>query len=156
MVTALLSTVIVSVLKQHTGVDCPWDLQRYGGDRMVLGLFESRPLSMGRAACFPAGHASAGYGWIAAYFALASVRPGWRWWGLGVGLFTGVVFGFGQQIRGAHFFSHDLWTLTLSWLSAAISARIWLMQSATASAEAFRSRHPARQARIATARRATS
>lgn len=156
LVTALLSTVLVSALKQYTGVDCPWDLQRYGGERIALGLFEARPLAMGRAACFPAGHASAGYGWVAVYFALSAVRPRWRFWGLGAALTAGAVFGFGQQLRGAHFLSHDLWTLTLSWLGAAMSARLWLTRATPARASVSRASRSLRPARIGTTPRATS
>ena len=139
---SLLSAVLVSLLKQRTGVDCPWDLARYGGTRPLLGLFDTRPDWMGRAACFPAGHASAGYGWFAAYFALAAVRPRWRWWGFGAAMSLGLVFGIGQQLRGAHFFSHDLWSATLAWLCAAVCARLWLPGVSAAPAKARTSAVP--------------
>jgi membrane-associated PAP2 superfamily phosphatase len=32
-----------------------------------------------------------------------------------VGLVAGGVFGAAQQLRGAHFLSHDLWTLATCW-----------------------------------------
>nr|WP_232528699.1 hypothetical protein [Stenotrophomonas acidaminiphila] len=48
-----LSTGMVALLKSMTQMDCPWDLQRYGGLRPFIGLFESRPELLGRAACFP-------------------------------------------------------------------------------------------------------
>lgn len=63
-----LSTGSVALLKSWTQMDCPWDLQRYGGLRPFIGLFQPRPAALGHAACFPAGHASAGYGWVALYF----------------------------------------------------------------------------------------
>jgi membrane-associated PAP2 superfamily phosphatase len=34
------------------------------------------------------------------------------------GLFVGFVFAFGQQARGAHFLSHDLWSISLCWFGA--------------------------------------
>jgi membrane-associated PAP2 superfamily phosphatase len=37
---------------------------------------------------------------------------------LGFGLAAGLIFGLAQQLRGAHFLSHDLWALAISWLVA--------------------------------------
>ncbi|QSQ31761.1 phosphatase PAP2 family protein [Xanthomonas translucens pv. translucens] len=110
-----LSTGVVSLLKSLTHMDCPWDLSRYGGHLPYIGLFEPRPAGMPHAACFPAGHSSAGYAWVALYFVALALKPAWRWPALAVGLGAGLLFGLGQQLRGAHFLSHDLWTLSLSW-----------------------------------------
>lgn len=54
-------------------MECPWDLTRYGGDLPFVGLLERRPADMPDTACFPAGHASAGYAWLALYFFLAAI-----------------------------------------------------------------------------------
>ena len=113
-----LSSGLVSLLKTWTQMDCPWDLDRYGGLRPFIGLFEARPVSLGHAACFPAGHASAGYAWLGLYFFMLMVRPQWRWPALAGVLVIGLVFGFTQQLRGAHFLSHDLWSLAISWAVA--------------------------------------
>ncbi len=113
-----LGTGMVSLLKSLTHMDCPWDLTRYGGLREYVGLFAARPTDMPRGVCFPAGHASAGYAWVSLYFFALMVRPAWRWRGLAVGLLAGAVFGFAQQLRGAHFLSHDLWTLMTCWTVA--------------------------------------
>jgi len=109
------STGLVSLLKHLTQMDCPWDLQRYGGLQPFIGLFETRPAALGNAACFPSGHASAGYAWVALYFFALRVHPAWRWRALGLSLTTGATFGLVQQWRGAHFLSHDLTTLAISW-----------------------------------------
>lgn len=129
LATVPLATVLVAYLKTRTGIDCPWDLQRYGGTRPWLSPFAARPAALGRAACFPAAHAAAGYAWVALYFACAAAGPSLRRMrhvGLAYGLGLGIVFGAVQQLRGAHFLSHDLWALTLCWLVAAVSARVWL------------------------------
>lgn len=110
-----LSTLAVSVIKHLVPMDCPWNLMRYGGDQPFVGLLATRPDTMPDTACFPAGHASAGYAWIALYFFLAAWRPRWRFLGLATGLLMGLVFGIAQQFRGAHFLSHDLWTLMICW-----------------------------------------
>jgi membrane-associated PAP2 superfamily phosphatase len=118
LVSVAVSTALVAWVKSWSNMDCPWDLARYGGAREYVGLFAMRPLGMSRGACFPAGHASGGYAWLALYFFLWSVRPRLRWLGLAVGAGMGLVFGFSQQLRGAHFLSHDLWTLAICWATA--------------------------------------
>src|SRR5690606_17472404 len=115
-----LSTGTVALLKSWTQMDCPWDLQRYGGLRPFIGLFQPRPAALGHAACFPAGHASAGYGRVALYFFALRLRPQWRWPALAAALAAGLVFGISQQLRGAHFLSHDLWSLMISWTVAVL------------------------------------
>ncbi len=116
--SVLLSTTLVAVLKSGTGMDCPWDIEGLGGMRPHLGLLDSRPDTLPDAACFPAGHASSGYAWVALYFFFLMTRPALRRQGLSVGVATGAMFGVGQQLRGAHFLSHDLWTAMLCWLVA--------------------------------------
>lgn len=120
LVLAVLASVALTAwIKGWSNMDCPWDLSRYGGDRPFVGLFEVRPVGLPRGRCFPAAHSSAGYAWVALYFFLAWVRPHWRWAGLGAGLGLGIVFGVSQQLRGAHFLSHDLLTFALCWTTAA-------------------------------------
>ena len=115
LLATALGSASVALLKSITHVDCPWDLVRYGGTRMAVDLFATRPAGMPPAACFPAGQASAGYAWVALYFAALLWRPRWRWHGLAIGLGAALLFGFGQQLRGAHFLSHDLYALALCW-----------------------------------------
>lgn len=123
-----LSTAAVSLLKGLTHMDCPWDLAGYGGGRAFFGLFESRH-GLPASGCFPAGHASAGYAWVALYFAALATRPRWRWAGLATGLGAGLLFGISQQLRGAHFLSHDLWTLATCW-GVALGLSMWLLRPA--------------------------
>jgi len=40
--------------------------------------------------------------------------------GLVFGLLLGVVFGMAQELRGAHFLSHDLWSLAVAWTCASL------------------------------------
>ncbi|MET0893721.1 MAG: phosphatase PAP2 family protein [Pseudoxanthomonas sp.] len=126
LLATLLSTAAVGALKHWTNMDCPWSLLRYGGNHPYYGLFASRPSLLGRGQCFPAGHAGAGYAWTSLYFFFAATRPRWRGWGLGFGLAVGLVFGIVQQLRGAHFLSHDLWALMTCWLVALALHRLML------------------------------
>ena len=129
LICAALSNTMVSSLKHLTHMDCPWDLVRYGGDRPLIGLFESRPAGMGAGVCWPAGHSGAGYAWVSLYFAALAIRPQWRLPALGFGLSLGLVFGISQQLRGAHFLSHDLWTVSICWALAALMYRLMLSSS---------------------------
>lgn len=113
VLAVLLSTGLVSALKSFSHMDCPWDLTRYGGTRAYHGLLQMRADTPGR--CFPAGHASAGYAWLALFFFSARVKPTWRGRALAVGIGLGLLFGIDQQLRGAHFLSHDLFTAMICW-----------------------------------------
>ncbi len=120
-----LGSGAVSAAKQLTGVHCPWELARYGGAYGFTGLFDAGSAGSPRGTCFPAGHASAGYAWVALYFAALLHRPRWRRHGLAIGLVAGLVFGIAQQLRGAHFLSHDLWSLATCWL-ASLALFLWM------------------------------
>lgn len=120
----VLASGAVLLVKRTSGVECPWSLQPFGGDQPYRPLLEQL-LAPGEGACFPAGHASAGYAWFALYFAATVVCPRWRRPVLLAVLLTGAVFGLAQQLRGAHFLSHDLWSLTLCWsVCAGLAARM--------------------------------
>lgn len=108
------SSLLVSLFKSALGVSCPWEFSRYGGALAYSNLVEQIFLRNGEG-CFPAGHASAGYAWIALYFFGLSLQSQWRWLGLAAALTAGIIFGVAQQVRGAHFISHDIWTLAVCW-----------------------------------------
>ena len=132
LLATLAATMLVSGLQMLTSMDCPWDMQGYGGLRPYIALFDVRPDGLKSAACFPAGHASAGYCWVALYFFFAALVPRWRWRGLAFGLGLGAVFGLSQQLRGAHFLSHDVMTLLICWLTALASYVLMCAQRRTA------------------------
>lgn len=121
--SVLISVSLVAAIKHAWSMDCPWSLQRYGGTEAFVGLFQARPDGMPAAGCFPSAHASSGFAWVALYFFLLQARPRWRWVGLAVGLVAGSVFAVSQQLRGAHFLSHDITTLLLCWTVALLLHR---------------------------------
>jgi membrane-associated PAP2 superfamily phosphatase len=124
LVAVLASTACVAWLKATTHMDCPWDLVGFGGQRPFVPLFEHRPAELGMPGCFPAAHAAGGYAWVALYFFFLHVSPRWRHVGLAAGLLAGGVFGLAQQLRGAHFLSHDIASLTVCWAVACSVDRI--------------------------------
>ncbi len=107
------SVAIVSIAKRFMDVDCPWDLIRYGGDKPFFPLFEYNSQYLPSAHCFPASHASVGYSWIALFFYFKVTNSTLKFKALGFVLLLGAVFGFAQQLRGAHFISHDLWSFLI-------------------------------------------
>ncbi len=124
LIAVLASTVCVAWLKASTHMDCPWDLVGLGGQHPFVPLFGHRPAALGTPACFPAAHAASGYAWVALYFFFLHTAPRWRHAGLVAGLLLGGVFGLAQQLRGAHFLSHDVASLAICWTVAALVDRI--------------------------------
>lgn len=140
LIAMLASTLIVGIGKHISPVDCPWDVSRYGGDHPYIPYFAPHSNNFTDGHCFPAGHAGSGYAFLALYFFLREVKPQWAQWGLAVGLSLGILFGATQQLRGAHFLSHDLWTLALCWFTALLSYLLFFRAEiqASASGEAYR------------------
>lgn len=125
LVSVAAAALTISVLKAVTNIDCPWDMARYGGTHPWLGLLDARPAGLPRGRCFPSGHASAGYAWLALYFAARMAAPRLRGAALAIGLGAGLAFGIGQQLRGAHFASHDVASALTCWLVVMGIWRIW-------------------------------
>lgn len=120
LLSLLLSFAAVAVLKRLLPMECPWDLQHFGGSSAFWGLFATRPDSVPATQCFPAGHASIGFAWLALYYYWYEVTPQKAWQGLLIGASAGLLLGFVQQLRGAHFISHDIATAAICWLIATV------------------------------------
>jgi membrane-associated PAP2 superfamily phosphatase len=129
--TPLLALIMVAGNKAHSLTSCPADLLEFGGvatyvSHWALGLADG-----GRGGCFPAGHASAGFAFVAGFFAFRHTLPrlAARWL-LGAAL-AGLVLGLAQQVRGQHFMSHTLWTAWICWtIAAAVDSGVsrWIAQ----------------------------
>ncbi|HKE95060.1 MAG TPA: phosphatase PAP2 family protein [Povalibacter sp.] len=115
VISMVLTVGAVGLLKQFTNVDCPWDLQAFGGQFPYVHLFAHRPAGLRIARCFPAAHASSGYALMTLYFVGLAFGRRWARIGLIVGVVAGLLFGLAQQSRGAHFVSHDLWSAMFAW-----------------------------------------
>lgn len=125
-----LSTSIVPPLKTLTAVQCPWSLTQFGGHEAFSPLIGERPLTDKPGRCWPGGHASTGFALLALYFALRDRRPCLARWALGLALTLGCVLSLGRMMQGAHFLSHNLWTLLLDWVIAVVGYRVLLYRSA--------------------------
>jgi membrane-associated PAP2 superfamily phosphatase len=126
LVAAGGGSVLISILKDITHVSCAWDFSRYGGETEYATVF-TQLLHRTGDNCFPAGHASGGYAWLASYFLGLHLNSKWRWAGLGLALSVGLIFGISQQLRGAHFISHDLWTLGICWFFSLFIFKLMLL-----------------------------
>ena len=116
----LLALALVSGMKLFSLTSCPWDLQEFGGAARYVSHWLWGTADGGGGQCFPAGHASAGFAYIGGYFAFRQVLPRVARAWLAAALLAGLVLAAAQQVRGAHFMSHTLWTAWLCWLSAAL------------------------------------
>jgi membrane-associated PAP2 superfamily phosphatase len=125
LVTAVtMSTLSVALLKDVTHVNCPWAVDRYGGTAQYLSTWREI-LQHGRSGrCFPSGHASSAYALVASYFFCRCLAPRLRWYALGAALALGFAFGVAQQLRGAHYLSHDVWALAICWFVAVAATPI--------------------------------
>jgi len=115
-VTVLTSVLAVSLIKHASGTSCPWDLKEFGGVAHYVSHWAWSVGDGGPGGCFPAGHASAAFAYIGGYFVLRriSLRAAFIW--LGTALAAGLALGLSQQLRGAHYMSHTLWTAWVCWV----------------------------------------
>lgn len=112
----LVVALLISMLKGANATSCPWDVAEFGGPATHLSHWLGFVRGDGGGGhCFPAGHASSGFSFVAGYFVLRRQVPevAGRW--LAGALLAGLMLGVVQQVRGAHFMSHTLWTGWLCW-----------------------------------------
>ncbi len=113
--STLLALAVISIFKNISNTSCPWDLAEFGGVARHVSHWALGILDGGGGRCFPAGHASAGFAFLGGYFALRRRHPRAAWVWLAASLLAGFILGGAQQVRGAHFMSHTLWTAWLCW-----------------------------------------
>lgn len=101
----------IAALKSFTTPACPWDFAQFGGDKQPLPYSDIFNVSaFGQGHCFPAGHSTSGYVWMAFAFLFSQSAHSFRrsvFFLLPIGLSLSAA----QIIRGAHFLSHELTTL---------------------------------------------
>lgn len=122
----VLCLVLIPQIKRYSATSCPWDLQAFGGAAQHLshwqGLLKPTLGDGGPGRCFPSGHASGAFSFLAIGLVLRRHAPRTaRRWVLGLCALGGV-FGLAQMARGAHFASHTLYT---AWICATLTALSW-------------------------------
>ncbi|GAB3550643.1 phosphatase PAP2 family protein [Noviherbaspirillum agri] len=118
------ATMLVSIVKHQSPLHCPWDLAEYGGYAPYLGLFDSLPADITPGRCFPSGHASGGFAIFSFYFAFRATHPRVARAALFAGLGLGLLMGWTQMMRGAHFLSHVVWSGWMEWVFLAVLVRL--------------------------------
>jgi membrane-associated PAP2 superfamily phosphatase len=112
----VISSSVVSILKNTSIHGCPNDLVMYGGNLPFLNLFEELPAGVKAGHCFPGGHASGGFALMAFYYAFRVSKPKFARAMLLISLVFGFAMGWAQMMRGEHFLSHNLWSAWVVWL----------------------------------------
>lgn len=118
-------SLLVSLLKHGSTLHCPWDLVDYGGYAPFHSLFGSLADGIAAGRCFPGGHASGGFTLMAFYFGLRDINGRAARLSLAAAGATGMVMGWSQMMRGAHFMSHNLWSAWVVWTYLAVQYAVF-------------------------------
>ena len=110
VLSVLAAIAVATLVKRISSTSCPWDLAEFGGVARYVSHWRWGVRDGGGGHCFPAGHASAAFGYLAGWFVLRRAAPGLATGWLLAALAGGLVLGLAQQLRGAHYLSHTLWT----------------------------------------------
>ena len=122
----LLAALAVQLMKRASLTSCPWDLAEFGGTAHYVSHWRWGVADGGGGHCFPAGHASTAFAYLAATFWLRPHAPrAARWWLAGA-LLAGLLLGVVQMARGAHYLSHVLWSGWVCWMVGGV---FWLTLS---------------------------
>ena len=121
LAVTLVCLGMIAALKRVSQTSCPLDLQEFGGRAHYVCYWLAGIADGGPGHCFPSGHASLAFSFLAMAFALRRSEPRLaRRLQFAVCLF-GATVGLAQIARGAHFLSHVLWTAWLCWAMTAAS-----------------------------------
>lgn len=124
-----LTLLIMTILKENTGIPCPLNLSRYkkeGGLPMsaLTAVWERFPEGLvlpKRPKCWPAGHASIGFVFLSAFFLFNKKK--YKIASVAFALIFGWTIGIYKLTFGDHFPSHNVITMILSWLVTLIVAK---------------------------------
>ena len=108
-IMAMCSTIFIGFLKSHAAHACPWDM-------ISLSLNHwNWDFSATHGHCFPGGHASTGFALMVGYFVYHDINKRRAYFFLFSAMILGFAMGWAQMMRGAHFFSHNIWTAWIIW-----------------------------------------
>jgi membrane-associated PAP2 superfamily phosphatase len=122
---AAATTLAVGLLKYTSGHSCPWDLVPFGGQAHWFPLLGTPEGAPGPGRCWPGAHAAGGFALLAGYFALRDAHRAAARGALGAALALGALMSLTQVARGAHFLTHNLWSLWLAWLCCLAGYCAW-------------------------------
>ena len=135
----VLVPLLTSMLKRASRSHCPWELERYGGFQPYYRLLEAMPRWVESGHCLPGGHASSAL-WLVGLAVFWLPHDARKAAGVALAaLGFGAAVGWMQQMRGAHFLTHTLWS---AWIACAVLAALlaahkaWRAREARAGKEA--------------------
>lgn len=108
-IMVMLATSTIAILKSQSAHACPWDM----AVATTQGILWDLSATAGH--CFPGGHASSGFALLVGYFVYRVAQPKRAYFFLIAACILGMGMGWAQMMRGAHFFSHNLWTGWITW-----------------------------------------
>lgn len=114
---AVLIPLATSLLKRASDSHCPWDLERYGGNFPYFRILDQVPDWIEAGRCLPGGHASTALWLVGIVVLWLPHRPRTAAMAAFGTLLAGGALGWLQQMRGAHFMTHTLWSM---WIAAAV------------------------------------
>jgi membrane-associated PAP2 superfamily phosphatase len=119
----LAALLLVLGLRRLSHTSCPWDLTEFGGTAAYVPPWVWGVRDGGPGHCFPSAHAVSAFAFLSQYFLWREHRPRRARRVLGAVLGVGLLVGWTQLVRGAHFPSHMLWSAWLCWTVCAVAAR---------------------------------
>ncbi|WP_423596339.1 phosphatase PAP2 family protein [Roseateles sp. MS654] len=134
VIVTALSLALIPLLKHGSTTSCPWDLAEFGGVAHYVSHWRFGVTDGGPGHCFPSGHASSAFAFFSVFFMLRRAYPAQARAALGAVLAMGVLYGFAQMARGAHYPSHTMWTAWICWTLAVAAAPAMRGPSPAASA----------------------
>lgn len=114
---AILIPAVISLLKQTSKSHCPWDLEQFGGNQIYFRLLDHVPAWIEAGKCLPGGHASSALWLVGIVVFWLPNHPRRAALAGGIALLLGAILGWMQQMRGAHFLTHTLWSM---WIASAL------------------------------------
>lgn len=121
VLSAILVPSSVASLKSITNIPCPKNIDRYGGNYPHVTLLKKYPEGFDQQQnmkCYPAAHASGGFGFLALIFLFNSRRNKF----IAAFLVLSISWSMGtyKMLIGDHFLSHTVVSMILAWLEILI------------------------------------
>lgn len=115
--------LLVLGLRRLSHASCPWDLAEFGGTVAYVPHWAWGGRDAGPGHCFPSAHAASAFAFLSQYFLWRGHRPRRARRLLCAVLGVGLLTGWTQLVRGAHFPSHTLWSAWLCWTMCVLAHR---------------------------------
>lgn len=132
VVGVTVALLVISGMKRFSLTSCPWDLQPFGGLATYVSHWQWGVRDGGSGGCFPGGHASSAFAFVALALPGLSRKSGSAEHRLAKQALTGVVLaglvlGGAQTLRGAHYPSHTLWTGWICWVAVSLNRALFVV-----------------------------